>query len=88
MFIRDVLKCEKYDAELSPPTSPEAAEAVTHCAAFFTPTMIGRIFDVLIQTYLGFGTDEQEAWEENPEGFAVDEVGESWQYIVKVSLVV
>ena len=83
-FIRDVDRCDKYNKDTAPEGVPEAAEAVALTQSFFTPDVVLRIFDVLLNRFLAFSTEEHEKWEEDPEGFAIDEVGTGWQYVLKV----
>jgi hypothetical protein len=85
-FIRDVDRCDKYNADTAPPDVPEAAEAIALTRSFFTPDMVLQIFDVLLNRFLAFSTEEQEKWEEDPESFAITEIGTGWKYVLKVGL--
>lgn len=86
VFVKEVIGFDFSD--LNPLVKGQAAapEASAVRNAYFTEEVLHQLFAAIFSRYLLFSSSEEEAWEENPEQFALEEVGEGWQYEVKVRL--
>lgn len=62
-----------------------ADEAMAVRNAYFTPDVVLQLFSGIFRRFLVFSPEEEEAWTETPETVAIEEVGEGWQYVLKVS---
>ncbi|XP_060524948.1 importin-11 [Cylas formicarius] len=87
-LIKSILLCAEYRApkfaEMS--KSPDTLKAHSIKQAFFQPQTIQDITRKLIGHYFILTQDELDMWDADPEGFSIDESGDSWKYSLRPSM--
>ncbi|KAL6456178.1 hypothetical protein MHYP_G00347200 [Metynnis hypsauchen] len=85
-LIKSIVKNEAYRPDKNIEDSkPEVLEAHKIKTAFFTHPTLTEIAKRLVSKYFLLTEEELVMWEEDPEGFAVEETGgDSWKYSLRI----
>ncbi|XP_066514944.1 importin-11 [Hoplias malabaricus] len=84
-LIKSIVKNESYRPDKNiEDTRPEVMQAHKIRTEFFTPPTLTEIARRLVSKYFLLTEEELLMWEEDPEGFAVEETGgDSWKYSLR-----
>nr|CAD7589784.1 unnamed protein product [Timema genevievae] len=84
-LIKAILLCAEYKpAKVVEETKePETLRAHQIKMGFFTANTLTEMCKKLVTHYFLLTTDDLKQWDSDPEGFAIDEGGESWKYSLR-----
>lgn len=81
-LLKGILLCMEYRPAKNLEDTKEPATISAHAikSEFFRQATVSEICTRLISTYLPLTPEDLELWDEDPEGFAFEEGGDSWRY--------
>ncbi|XP_071449865.1 importin-11 [Hetaerina americana] len=84
-LIKGILICIEYKPSKVVEVTKEPATVEAHQIkmAFFVPPTLTEMCHKLVTQYFPLTREELRLWDDNPEGFATDEGGESWKYSLR-----
>uniref|UniRef100_A0A8C4NCP5 Importin-11 n=1 Tax=Eptatretus burgeri TaxID=7764 RepID=A0A8C4NCP5_EPTBU len=84
-LVKLIIKNELYKVRKDPSdANPKTLEALRLKEAFFQPTTLSQMCQKLVTYHLLLTSDDLDMWDEDPEGFAIEESGgDSWKYSLR-----
>ena len=81
-LLKGILLCMEYRPakNIEDTRDPATLQAHTIKQEFFRPETISEICSRLVTSYLPLSGEDLQLWDEDPEGYAFEEGGDSWRY--------